>query len=848
MKNVRYTILLATILVIRFSQAQPLWQQIDGLYGNSVVSMAVDSEDHLYASTDLAVYKSIDQGNHWEKILNEGAFSICIDSQQNIYLASWSGNLLKSVDGGTTFSSSFILPGAYQKLFKLDNGTLVIVSLVLADYQIYASSDEGANWTLRHTTNNIAIVFVAGNSIFVGGEDGVLRSDDEGQTFIAKNNGIPSSPFGIFVQSLVGEAGGILYRLGNENVYRSSNNGDTWTDITGNLSGFLYGTLVVNQNHEILLFDPFTNKTHRRDGAGQWIAANQENPPKLVATGMLVTNAWLFQYSYYGIVRISPDGAQWTPANTGIAPGFIDAIALVKRDSSIMVDHLIGLSSYKDGQWSLRQATTNGDPLGGTGDLYYSGNKNFYSQYNMMSDDLGQHWTHSGRYLQTARDSLNGLYQYYNTQSGASLGLTPKLYYSDDFGKQWEEVVTDPLPDLTTAYKQIGAGNGKAYICGTNPVSGLSQLIEINPQTGSVTTLLETTDQLFNVEAKDGSVYVRTTSFTFLRTDDRGATWINITPPSAITFYELTGRVLWAGSQLGYLSYSLNKGDTWINVNLEDGQVSSIAVGRDGFVYAGVIGLGLMKSVNPMINPSLLDPPVCQDYLLDAVIDTSICEGDSYSLVASGASTYSWSPAIGLSGTSTPTVIATPAATTTYEVSGEDAEGCMATAHVTVTVINRPSTPIIDSQTVGAEIQLTSSIVNGNQWFKDGVALIGQTGPTLEITETGIYSVQVIEDGCLSEMSEPLPVVVTGLDGSMRKLSMRVSPNPAETSIVVSLPGTSAISEASLSIKDITGRSVLDRKFHSEEIRVDISLLTSGCYILGLTTNQGMSSTVFFKR
>ncbi len=64
----------------------------------------------------------------------------------------------------------------------------------------------------------------------------------------------------------------------------------------------------------------------------------------------------------------------------------------------------------------------------------------------------------------------------------------------------------------------------------------------------------------------------------------------------------------------------------------------------------------------------------------------SIFPGGNVSLTASGASTYSWSPATGLSATTGATVIASPAANTTYTVTGISAQGCTGSVSVTVTV------------------------------------------------------------------------------------------------------------------------------------------------------------------
>ncbi|MCW3083229.1 MAG: hypothetical protein JWP12_595 [Bacteroidetes bacterium] len=59
--------------------------------------------------------------------------------------------------------------------------------------------------------------------------------------------------------------------------------------------------------------------------------------------------------------------------------------------------------------------------------------------------------------------------------------------------------------------------------------------------------------------------------------------------------------------------------------------------------------------------------------------------GTGATLTASAAATYAWLPATGLSAATGASVIATPASTTTYTVTGTDGNGCVATATTTIT-------------------------------------------------------------------------------------------------------------------------------------------------------------------
>jgi gliding motility-associated-like protein len=72
--------------------------------------------------------------------------------------------------------------------------------------------------------------------------------------------------------------------------------------------------------------------------------------------------------------------------------------------------------------------------------------------------------------------------------------------------------------------------------------------------------------------------------------------------------------------------------------------------------------------------------------------DTAICRSISVTLTTIGASTYSWSPAAGLSNTLISDPVATPDTTTKYFVAGKNMNGCTAIDSVLITI--KP-TPII---------------------------------------------------------------------------------------------------------------------------------------------------------
>jgi gliding motility-associated-like protein len=74
--------------------------------------------------------------------------------------------------------------------------------------------------------------------------------------------------------------------------------------------------------------------------------------------------------------------------------------------------------------------------------------------------------------------------------------------------------------------------------------------------------------------------------------------------------------------------------------------------------------------------------------IVSAGQDVSVCPNTNVQLNASGASTYTWSPSTDLSATNISNPVSTPTATHTYVVTGIDANGCIASDTVVVTLGN----------------------------------------------------------------------------------------------------------------------------------------------------------------
>lgn len=171
---------------------------------------------------------------------------------------------------------------------------------------------------------------------------------------------------------------------------------------------------------------------------------------------------------------------------------------------------------------------------------------------------------------------------------------------------------------------------------------------------------------------------------------------------------------------------------------------------------------------------------------ISVTASATICSGTRRALTASGASSYTWSPATFLSATTGPNVVSTPTASTTYTVTGTDANGCTNSATTTITVNSTPSNPTIssNSKTIcsGSE-NLNSLITSGgtNNWYTvpEANASYLVSSPT-SVSTAGTYYVFAASGSCFSNSFATYTLSVSNV----------TAPVPTATSVAVCSPNT----------------------------------------------------------
>lgn len=137
----------------------------------------------------------------------------------------------------------------------------------------------------------------------------------------------------------------------------------------------------------------------------------------------------------------------------------------------------------------------------------------------------------------------------------------------------------------------------------------------------------------------------------------------------------------------------------------------------------------------------------------------TICDGASTTLTANGATSYTWSPATGLSATTGASVTSNPTATQIYLITGDNL-GCTSTVNATVTVVPNP-TITVNSPTIcaGENGFLTASGATILTWSPaTNLSSTSGANVTSNSPNTIIYTVTGIEQGCSSTATSTLTV------------------------------------------------------------------------------------------
>jgi photosystem II stability/assembly factor-like uncharacterized protein len=565
-------------------------------------------------------------------------------SQDGILFAdAYTDGLIRSTDNGKTWKR--VLQSAGYGFQIASSSVNSIFCTGGSGGRLLRSTDKGESWIPIGPVEFVRAVAVnSADQVFIScGPGKVYRSDNNGLSWTLINNGLPStSSYSQIAFSLAGTRE-ILFLLGRDNntmqctLYRSTNNGDEWTGLMTTPSNV--GELLVHSNGYLFLDVNFELMRSTNNGDSWQVVSRQSfaHPDKMISFPdgdiWLGTDAGFFASTV--IFRSTDDGQTWIGYDT-LATGGFNVFGRGQDGSIFMGTNRSGLFKTTDKGMTWSQAnigfpntTTQITSIAGTKDGFMIAGTSQFGSF--ISTNAGANWIRNDPGLSFE------IYRIVIHPTGRIFAHTSFGYptYSTDRGNRWDSDRMIYGDDLAID------GNGNIYeISNSDPL--LFGGFHLSRDIGHTWTKLPSPGDYFEKihVTRQGTIVVLTFNSIMIDRDhaknyyhtrtstDGGSTWIKSSPGDSATqtheYTSTSNNFLFAGTQAG-IYRSTDSGHTWEATGLTFPAVKSLAANSSDFIFAGTDSNGVFYSTNYGVTWESLNAG-----LTDTAITALYCDADGY--------------------------------------------------------------------------------------------------------------------------------------------------------------------------------------------------------------------------
>jgi uncharacterized protein (TIGR03437 family) len=511
----------------------------------------------LYAGGSLGAYVSADRGVTWRRI-NQGLPSGAIVSALTVAgttLYGAAGSIVYRL-GGTAISPVWTaltaLPSgttAVQSLAAFANQTSTTILAGTAASGLYRSTNGGQSWAVASgiPIGSANIVSLAFNSTAViAGASGIFgnayRSTDGGATWAQINH----NPALVNVRSLT-VFQETIYAGTMTGVFRSANNGQTWTRMADSLLN-PFSTAVAASEIKLIAGTRGNAVSIIVDSSQSWLERQNGLTSKSINAVVASGTTYLAGTLGAGISRSLNQGDTWASASSGLPNGAnVQALHISPTDSNAYI------AAYGDGIYrALPQAT---------GWTNITGN---------LTNKLVTSIVTRGTTIFAAA-----------VTNPANTTITGGVFRSTNNGQTWTSIVSG----LTNRNVLVLYSSGAALFAGTD--GGGVYVSTNNGDSWTQASSGLTAQDVKALTVIGANIYAGTLSGGIYRASlSSGVTslsWtaVNTSLPQSLPVFALqpVGNVLYAGTVYGVF-VSANQGASWTQVNagLDDTYVTSLAL------------------------------------------------------------------------------------------------------------------------------------------------------------------------------------------------------------------------------------------------------------------------------
>jgi photosystem II stability/assembly factor-like uncharacterized protein len=352
--------------------------------------VGVTSVDNHGATEGKWIYYSSDYGLSWNMISVNFHYDIYDIKERGDYLYVATGNgLFILTKNGTDWKADLKLAGHPITALAIDSNNIFISKTDSVPKQgLYMSSDNGNNWEKTSLTNvDVSKIEINGTNIYAGTYEGFFISNDYGETWSHRNNGLPD----LYIYDIKVDANNLWISSGYFGLYFSSDEGNNWSPKNNGIKGISVLTMASNGN-KIYAGTDKTGLFVSTDYGNFWEPKNKGIINNYIST-LVVKDSMIYSGSDYSGERFivsSDNGKTWKIKNKGIEQK--DVISIIVSDSLIFIGTDQGVFSSADNGESWIQSGLDSlyvYKLLLTNNILYAiaGNKQLY-----ISTDYGRIW------------------------------------------------------------------------------------------------------------------------------------------------------------------------------------------------------------------------------------------------------------------------------------------------------------------------------------------------------------------------------------------------------------------------------------------------------------------------
>ena len=574
------------------------WTQENEPSGTRVYNIFATSKNNIYTFSETGTYRLTNGATTWANInlsVPIRTYGALITEHQNTLYIVNTNNILTSTDDGKTWEIYCSRPkgSAIDFIIKYkkqeqQSHTDFIMYLALRDTGVFQSDDAGAHWTSLNnglTNKRITAAAVLKNAIFVGTTQGLYRLDSGvwKQLSVDPINAVHSlvvSENNLYVATGSNFLGYTSLRSKNTSprkIYRSSDLGLTWTEITPMDKSFMKNVSNVNPtklmaNGKTLLV--LGHPAFRSKDRGQtWtnLGFDTKLRPTSSSLGLAINENTFYKVDQQGIQRTTNSGASWHPLMNGIIGTKVEELIVFNNRLYIYTGSYIYESSTNGKSWK-------------TVDLDYG---KFISKLKghlrpqtpiFINSTLGI--VNKSLYIITPQD--NELHIFRLRPSEVVFSMIQKINLSELWTNS-EAAKTAPLSDVGEKNSNSKVNKQIVYVEYRNRLFKL----DLNPLEFAETRLIDTAkqhkwniDKGFKLAASAEKVYVGTQDGKLLQSIDGGNIWKNVTPNIRTNFIHikdivLVGTKVYVATDKGVLSsrtgeyWQVLTDDTGTHINID---------------------------------------------------------------------------------------------------------------------------------------------------------------------------------------------------------------------------------------------------------------------------------------